>query len=156
MTAPAAIGSNHASVIEKIARRWIGTPYRHRASIEGVGADCLGLIRGIWREVVGSETYTVPVYSPDWISLGDADVMVAEFSRHLTPVNPTHVTIGDIAVFRFSRSSPAKHAGIVVSGINADLHFIHSYSRFGVVENAFDQRWRARVVACFRFPVRSN
>ena len=30
-------------------RAWIGTPYRHQASVKGVGCDCLGLLRGIWR-----------------------------------------------------------------------------------------------------------
>ncbi|MGA8997361.1 MAG: peptidase P60, partial [Pseudolabrys sp.] len=34
-------------------RRWIGTPYRHQASLIGVGCDCLGLVRGVWRAVVG-------------------------------------------------------------------------------------------------------
>ena len=29
--------------------RWIGTPYRHQASLKGVGCDCLGLVRGVWR-----------------------------------------------------------------------------------------------------------
>ncbi|MEM1422329.1 MAG: peptidase P60, partial [Pseudomonadota bacterium] len=31
------------------ASRWIGTPYRHQASLRGVGCDCLGLLRGVWR-----------------------------------------------------------------------------------------------------------
>ena len=31
------------------ARAWIGTPYRHQASLKGVGCDCLGLVRGVWR-----------------------------------------------------------------------------------------------------------
>lgn len=29
------------------ARQWLGTPYRHQASVRGVGCDCLGLIRGV-------------------------------------------------------------------------------------------------------------
>jgi NlpC/P60 family putative phage cell wall peptidase len=33
------------------ARSWFGTPYHHQASVKGVGSDCLGLIRGIWREL---------------------------------------------------------------------------------------------------------
>jgi len=37
------------------ARRWIGTPYHHRASLRGVGTDCLGLIRGVWRALYDSE-----------------------------------------------------------------------------------------------------
>jgi len=31
------------------ARAWLGTPYRHRASVRGAGCDCLGLLRGVWR-----------------------------------------------------------------------------------------------------------
>jgi hypothetical protein len=34
------------------ARSWLGTPYRHQASVKAQGADCLGLVRGVWREVV--------------------------------------------------------------------------------------------------------
>ncbi|MFZ2468534.1 MAG: peptidase, partial [Parvibaculum sedimenti] len=37
------------------ARAWIGTPYRHQASCKGAGADCLGLVRGLWREFHGAE-----------------------------------------------------------------------------------------------------
>ena len=42
------------------ARGWIGTPYRHQASLKGVGADCLGLVRGVWREVMGDEPEPPP------------------------------------------------------------------------------------------------
>ena len=49
-----------------VARRWIGTPYQHQSSCEGAGADCLGLVRGIWREICGEEPAVVPAYTPDW------------------------------------------------------------------------------------------
>jgi NlpC/P60 family putative phage cell wall peptidase len=39
-------------------RSWIGTPYRHQASLKGVGCDCLGLVRGVWRAVIGVEPET--------------------------------------------------------------------------------------------------
>ena len=35
------------------ARAWIGTPYRHQARCKGVGCDCLGLVRGVWRALHG-------------------------------------------------------------------------------------------------------
>ena len=54
------------SAVLAIARAWLGTPYLHQASCKGAGADCLGLLRGVWREVVGAEPETVPAYSPDW------------------------------------------------------------------------------------------
>jgi len=37
------------------ARAWLGTPYHNQASLRGVGCDCLGLARGVGRDVVGAE-----------------------------------------------------------------------------------------------------
>jgi len=42
-----------------------GTPYVHQASARGAGTDCLGLLRGEWREVLGREPEHVPAYSMD-------------------------------------------------------------------------------------------
>lgn len=47
------------------ARDWIGTPYRHQASVKGEGADCLGLVRGLWREMLGEEPEHPPAYGSD-------------------------------------------------------------------------------------------
>ena len=49
-----------------IARGFIGTPYRHQGSLKGVGCDCLGLIRGVWRELYGVEPEVPAPYAPDW------------------------------------------------------------------------------------------
>ena len=49
----------------KITRQWIDTPYRHQASKRGVGTDCLGLIRGIWRSLYGTgDPEGMPNYTP--------------------------------------------------------------------------------------------
>lgn len=53
------------SAVVTAARGWIGTPYRHQASVRGAGADCLGLIRGVWRELYGAEPAEVPAYTAD-------------------------------------------------------------------------------------------
>ena len=42
------------AAIVAAARGWLGTPYRHQASVRGEGADCLGLVRGVWRELIGA------------------------------------------------------------------------------------------------------
>ena len=48
------------------ARTWLGTPYRHQASLKGAGADCLGLLRGVWRAVYGAEPMQITPYTADW------------------------------------------------------------------------------------------
>jgi cell wall-associated NlpC family hydrolase len=48
------------SAIVAEARSWIGTPYQHQASLKGVGCDCLGLLRGVWRAVIGDEPKRTP------------------------------------------------------------------------------------------------
>jgi NlpC/P60 family putative phage cell wall peptidase len=54
------------------ARRWIGTPYRHQASLHGVGCDCLGLVRGVWRAFYGDEPEVTPAYASDWAEAQEA------------------------------------------------------------------------------------
>ena len=65
------------------ARTWIGTPYRHQASLKGVGCDCLGLLRGVWREVVGAEPERAPAYSRDWAEASGREAMLDEAARYL-------------------------------------------------------------------------
>ena len=68
MTQPLA-SADPARVIA-IARSWLGTPYHDQASLRGVGCDCLGLARGVWREIVGPELFPIPAYSRDWGETG--------------------------------------------------------------------------------------
>ncbi|MFS8182119.1 hypothetical protein ACMG4P_11260 [Pseudovibrio denitrificans] len=59
-----------------LARGWLGTPYHHQASVKGAGCDCLGLVRGIWRELYGSEPQEIPAYSPDWGEVGKRETLL--------------------------------------------------------------------------------
>ena len=138
------------------ARRWIGTPYRHRASVLGHGADCLGLVRGVWREVIGDEPVRLPAYSPNWVDPKGHDALLDGLRQAFAPVAEGDLSAGDLVVFRFHRKSPAKHVGILVPGPSGFGKFVHAYSRRGVVENTFDASWRRRATAYFRFPERSN
>ena len=67
------------SPIVAFARGWIGTPYCHQASLKGVGCDCLGLVRGVWRETLGAEPEGVPAYTPDWAEAGRAETLRNDF-----------------------------------------------------------------------------
>ena len=133
------------------ARGWIGTPYRHQASVKGAGCDCLGLVRGVWREVIGAEPETPPAYTPDWAELpaGAAEEAMAEAARrHMKEVSVDEARAGDVLLFRMRAHGPAKHAAIL-SGEN---RMIHAWSGRAVVETAMGRWWRARAAHAFRFP----
>jgi len=53
------------NAVVSVARDWVGTPYVHQSSVRGAGTDCLGLLRGVWRKVLGGEPEAVPAYSMD-------------------------------------------------------------------------------------------
>lgn len=136
------------------ARGWIGTPYRHQAACRGAGCDCLGLVRGLWREVRGAEPETPPAYSVDWSEPARQELLWQAAARHLVTRPLTAEAPGDVILFRMREGSVAKHLGIVAStGVGAT--FIHAYSGHGVVEGALSAPWRRRIVARFAFPEES-
>lgn len=133
------------------ARRWLGTPYRHQASCRGAGADCLGLVLGVWRELWGDLPETVPAYTPDWSEAGGREDLLAAAGRWLQPVAGGAARPGDILVFRMRAGAVAKHLGLMtVAG--AAPRFIHAYSGHAVAETALSEPWARRIAARFRFP----
>lgn len=135
--------------VAELARGWIGTPYRHQASAKGAGADCLGLLRGVWREVYGAEPEAVPAYTPDWSEPQGEERLWAAALRHLLVQH--EVTVGDLLLFRMRAGGVAKHLGIA-GRIGPTPTFIHAYTGHGVVESPLSDPWQRRIVARFAFP----
>jgi NlpC/P60 family putative phage cell wall peptidase len=130
------------------ARSWIGTPYHHQAVLKGVGCDCLGLVRGVWRAVCGAEPEAPPPYTPDWAECAGREALCDAAARHLTPVALGAEAPGDVLLFRMRADAPMKHAGI----LSAHDRIIHAYWGRAVVENRLAPFWRARMAAAFSFP----
>ncbi|MEO0943583.1 MAG: NlpC/P60 family protein [Pseudomonadota bacterium] len=136
-----------SELIVNETRRWLGTPYRHQAATRGAGCDCLGLLRGVWRELYGTEP-EVPPYSPHWDEVARRDVLLAAAQRHLSQKSGAPEA-GDVLLFRMRKAAVAKHLGIC-TGVDS---FVHAYSGHGVVENALSAPWRRRIVGVFAFPL---
>ena len=132
-----------------LARAWIGTPYRHQASACGAGADCLGLLRGVWRELYGAEPESVPPYTPDWSEPQGEERLWQAALRHLQVQHGT--AVGDLLLFRMRAGGVAKHLGIA-GQIGSAPTFIHAYTGHGVVESPLSIPWQRRIVARFVFP----
>jgi len=130
------------------ARRWLGTPYRHQASLRGLACDCLGLVRGVWRTLYGAEPETPPPYRPDWAEVGEREILLEALGRWLIPIAVAQAKPGDVLVFRMTPDAVAKHCAI----LSADDRMIHAYWGRACVESWLGRWWRARLAAAFRFP----
>ncbi|MBZ0130611.1 MAG: C40 family peptidase [Rhodobacteraceae bacterium] len=146
--------------IVKATRRWIGTPYHDQATLRGVGCDCLGLLRGVWRDVVGPEPMPVPPYSRDWGEAGPVEVLAEAARAAMLEIPIADARTGDVILFRMRAGAIAKHCGIL-SGQDRcgrphrsgrSRRFIHAYERTGVIEEALTPAWQRRLVFAFRFP----
>jgi NlpC/P60 family putative phage cell wall peptidase len=145
-----------------IARTWIGTPYIHQASLKGIGCDCLGLLRGVWRELRGPEPETPPPYAPDWSEATGDESLYDALARHLVEIDPRALAIGDIALFRLHKGAPAKHCGIValkqrsggapdnVATRNDHMTLIHARARRRVSEERLAPFWHTKLAYAFR------
>ena len=130
------------------ARRWLGTPYHDQASVQGVGCDCLGLARGVWREIVGPEPFPMPPYSRDWGETGPAEVLAEGARTAMIEIAPAEAGAGALLLFRMRPGAIAKHVGIVTTPGS----FSHGYERLGVIEEPLTPAWRRRIAFAFLFP----
>lgn len=130
------------------ARSWIGTPYRHQGSLKGVGCDCLGLVRGVWRALYGAEPEAVPPYARDWAEAATSEPLAEAGFRNLAAVEFARIAPGDVLLFRWRAGMVAKHAAIV----SAPDRMIHAHDGAAVAEVALAPWWRRRMAYAFRFP----
>jgi NlpC/P60 family putative phage cell wall peptidase len=142
--------------IVALARAWIGTPYEHQASCRGAGADCLGLLRGVWRELFGQEPEPVPAYAVDWSETEGAERLLEAAQRHLRQITRAEMAPGDVLVFRMRERGVAKHVGFFAGEASGHATLIHAYSGHGVVESPLTPAWVRRMAGTFRIPDRRD
>jgi NlpC/P60 family putative phage cell wall peptidase len=130
------------------ARSWLGTPYHDQASVRGMGCDCLGLVRGVWRELHGSEPLPLPPYSRAWGETGNREPLAEVARQVMVEIAVTGVAPGALILFRMRPGAVAKHCGI----LTAYDRFVHAYERTGVIEEPMTAAWRRRLAFAFLFP----
>lgn len=140
-----------SSAVLTIARSWLGTPYLHQSSVRGVGCDCLGLARGIWRALHGQEPWEVPPYSRDWGEAGAREVLADAARATLIEIPIAAAGPSALILFRMAPGAPAKHCGLLGDSVIRPT-LIHAYDRSDVVEEAFTPAWSRRAAFAFLFP----
>lgn len=136
--------------VVRIARGWLGTPYRHQGSSRGIGCDCLGLVRGVWRELLGDEPELPPAYAPDWAEALGRETLAEAAGRHLLTVVPEAIRPGDVLLFAYRADLPARHCAV----LSAPGRMIHAIAAHPVAEVALAPWWRRRLRFAYRFPSR--
>lgn len=136
--------------IVAVARAWIGTPYRHQASLNGIGCDCLGLVRGVWRDIFSAEPEEVPPYTRDWAEALGRETLAEAAGRHMVPVAIEDIRPGDVLLFAMRDHAPAKHCAILTT----PDRMVHSIESHPVAEVSL---WRGggrsrRLRFAFAFP----
>lgn len=131
------------------ARSWIGTPYHHQASVKGVGCDCLGLVRGVWRAIYGVEPEEPPPYTRDWAEAHGRETLAEAAGRHMIPLAIDRIRPGDVLLFAMRDHSPAKHCAI----LTAPDRMVHSVEAHAVAEvSLWSGHDRRRLRFAFSFP----
>lgn len=146
MTAHPAMTVNEAAYLE--AKRWIGTPFRHQGRCFGAGADCLGLVLGVARNL-GQPTIATPTdYPPDWHMLTADERLWRGLQTQFRERSVFETAErGDVLLFRLHRRNAASHLAIF-----GETGLIQALSRLGVVQTPFSMAWRRRLVARFAWP----
>ena len=123
--------------------------------MKGAGADCLGLLLGVYRELTGKNAPNlIPNYSKDWAETSGQETLLEGCRQTLQEIAKDAWREGDVVLFRFRDYLPAKHCGIITAmPSSAEPRFVHSYdgAEF-VAEGRLSHWWRDRIAFAFQFP----
>jgi cell wall-associated NlpC family hydrolase len=102
------------------ARRWLGTPWRHRARVLGAGVDCAQLLLAVYEGVGLLKPGQIDPghYHQDWNLHRSEELFagwVQSVARTVEQPEP-----GDIALFRYGRC--ISHGGVVLEDRSEILH----------------------------------
>ena len=138
------------SDIVKEAREWIGTKWQHQGAVKGVGCDCAGLVRGVYKKLTGRGVDIPLNYPATWHLFKEESRMYDTLSLHAgEEILLENVQAGDIVTFSFRDRFPDHHVGIATG----EGTFVHAYMDVKhVVETRLDKTWQGRLRHAFRFP----
>ena len=131
------------------AKEWIGTPWVHQARRKGLGADCVGFVTGVYKELGGVAGCEIPADYPATWHVWNKEERLYETAKKVGLVEKPieKMKAGDVVFFRFG-NMPASHLGILIE----DDLFLHSYMTFKkIMPTKLDKAWRRRIAYVMEF-----
>lgn len=137
------------SEIVNEAASWEGTPWAHMQAAKGSGADCIGIIRGLYGFVYGTE---IPLcdyyYTPSWFHPPTKhSLLLSALSSRLNEIALSEAQAGDVIAFDRYRVGVPTHCGVLLQENN----FVHVDSRKGAIVAPYRTPWTDKTYACFSF-----
>lgn len=124
------------------ARTWVGTPFYHLGRERGRGVDCLGLVLGVATALgLYDKRYVAYAVVPgcEYVNVPVLDLLRAEAEQ---------VQVIEPGVIAYLNRLGMPHFAF----LDGHGHMIHANAGVGrVVETSYDERWRRRTQAFFRF-----
>lgn len=121
------------------ARRWLGTPYHHRASVLGVGVDCALLLREAFAGAGVIDSFITPQYTSDWHLHRGEEKYLATVEAFCQPIPlpfgclrdaPDSFNLPPATVLMWQVGRTYSHSGLVTQW----PFIIHSYLPSRIVE----------------------
>lgn len=137
-------------IIEE-TRKWIDTPYHHKARVCGVGVDCAMLVLAIGYRVglVTKEQFdNPPDYSVHWHLHNNKELLIEILNNYgCIEIPIMEAQAGDILTFKYGRTT--SHLGILIN----ESQIVHARMDAGkVVVNTLNGELLERLTHAYRFP----
>lgn len=103
------------------AKSWLGTPYRQRARLKGIGVDCAQFVASVYKAVgIIPEGESIGLFSRDWFAHAKEEHYLLALMRHsrliaeTTCYRTTRAEPGNVVATRAGQSHRYNHAGIII------------------------------------------
>lgn len=127
---------------------WMGTPFRHNASVKRAGVDCVRLVGEVMVACGVEPAYDFGFYTLDHSMHSERSILVDYIlaTGKFAAVQPADgARLGDIAVFRIGKCP--HHAGIMLD----ERQFVHAMVHSCVRQSDItDSTWAKRLVSFYR------
>lgn len=141
--------------LDRVARSWLGTPFRQNGRVKGVGVSCHLLVGSIYIECgVLPESARIPD-GPAYWARAQARPLIEEFlledptfSARFDAVPGLACQPGDLLGFKVNKV--IHHLGVLVAG----HYFVHCYMHLGTVLARIDDDTYARRLSAVWRPMR--
>jgi len=126
-----------------VVMKYVGIPYKHQGrDINGI--DCWGLIKLIYKDMLGIEIWDIGEdYSKDW-SWEGKDYFIENYQKQWERVTEPRIFDG---VLIHNGRGRTNHAGVMLE----NDRFIHCIKAGVVISRITDRNWSNRVAGYFRY-----